>query len=252
MTINDFRRAVALQSWLERNALAGSRLNETIMAHFGRRTSDARLQRAEYLGGGKAVLQISEVNTTAYSKDADDNIVPPANPNGRGSAYANTNSFTYNCEEWGFILGIMSVMPTSGYMQGLPRYFNHRQEFLDYPWPSFAHLGEQEVYDSEIWMDPTTMNPTIPPVFGYQSRYVDWKQIPSSSHGDFRDNLDFWHLTRKFSSAPHLNENFVTFENSLQDRIFAVSEVDTLWCYIYNKASVKRSLPYFGTPQIRG
>lgn len=257
ISINDFRQAVRLQEWYERNAVAGSRYNESIMAHFARRTSDGRLQRAEYLGGGRVNVQISEVMTTAWSTDADDNAVPPANMTGRGATYSKSNSFRYNCEEHGFVLGIMSVMPTSAYMQGIPRMFLNRQTFLDYPWPSFAHLGEQEVYKYELYGDPTTVPQYAgegvsqePPRFGYQSRYADWKWIPSTAHGDFRTSLDFWHLDRKFESVPTLGEQFVTFEDALQDRIFAVSEVDTLWCYIYNRVSCVRSLPYFGTPML--
>lgn len=251
VSINDLRRANRLQEWLERNQLAGSRYNESIMAHFGRRTSDGRLQRAEYLGGGKAVIQISEVMTTAYSEDSDTNVVPPGNPAGRGSTYANTNSFSYNCEEHGFVLGILSVMPTSAYMQGIPRMFQNRNTFLDYPWPSFAHLGEQPVYDNEVYADPSSMpiDRTTQPQFGYQSRYADWKYIPSTSHGDFRSTLEMWHLTRKFASQPVLDNDFVRFEDELQDRIFNVADVDTLWMYIYNKVNVKRALPYFGTPR---
>lgn len=252
ISINDLRRAVRLQEWLERNALAGSRYNESIMAHFGRKTSDSRLQRAEYLGGGKAVIQVSEVMTTAYSEDADTNIVPPASMTGRGSAYSNTNKFSYNCEEHGFVIGILSVLPTSAYMQGLPRMFQGRNTFLDYPWPSFAHLGEQEVYDYEIYMSNGTLptDRTTQPVFGYQSRYADWKHIGSSSHGDFRTTLDFWHLTRKFTATPDLGADFVTYNDANQDRIFNVEGIDTLWLYIYNSIKVKRSLPYYGTPML--
>lgn len=252
VSINDLRRAVRLQEWLERNQLAGSRYNESILAHFGRKTSDARLQRAEYLGGGKVAVKISEVVTTAFSEDESAATVPPGNMAGHGLSFGNTNRFRYNCEEHGFIIGIMSVMPTSGYMQGLPRMFQNRNTFLEYPWPSFAHLGEQEVYKSELYANPTNVpvDRTTQPVFGYQSRYADWKYIPSSSHGDFRTNLDFWHMTRKFSSSPVLGETFVTFEDELQDRVFAVSGVDTLWCYIYNDVKVSRALPYFGTPML--
>lgn len=252
VSINDLRRANRLQEWLERNQLAGSRYNESIMAHFGRKTSDGRLQRSEYLGGGKAVIQISEVMTTAYSEDATAEVVPPGNMAGRGSTYANTNGFKYNCEEHGFIVGFLSVMPSSGYMQGLPRMFQQRNTFLDYPWPTFAHLGEQEVYDDEIYMTPTSL-PAVrsaQPIFGYQSRYSDWKHIASSSHGDFRTTLDFWHLTRLFDTQPVLSSEFVTFNDELQDRVFNVAGVDTLWMYVYNKITVKRSLPYFGTPQM--
>lgn len=250
VSINDLRRAIRLQEWLERNALAGSRYNESIMAHFARKTSDSRLQRAEYLGGGKVVVKISEVLTTAFSQDGDTNIVPAGNMAGHGVSFGDTNRFSYNCEEHGFIIGIMSVMPTSAYMQGVPRMFLQRNTFLDYPWPSFAHLGEQEVYKSEIYSSTINIpvDRTSQPVFGYQSRYADWKFINSSSHGDFRSSLDFWHLTRKFSSSPTLGETFNTFEDTLQDRVFAVAESDTLWCYIYNDVSAVRSLPYFGTP----
>lgn len=252
ISINDLRRAVRLQEWLERNALAGSRYNESIMAHFARKTSDSRLQRAEYLGGGKAVVKIGEVMTTAYSEDSETENVPPANPYGKGEGYSNTNKFSYNCEEHGFIIGVLSVLPTSGYMQGIPRMFRQRNTFLDYPWPSFAHLGEQEVYNSEIYGTPTSapVDRSASPIFGYQSRYADWKYIPSRAGGDFRENLDFWHLTRKFSSQPVLGATFNTFEDALQDRIFNVSGVDTLWIYAHNAIKVKRSLPYFGTPQL--
>ena len=47
-SINDLRRAFRLQEWLERNARGGTRYIEIIMAHFGVRSSDARLQRPEF------------------------------------------------------------------------------------------------------------------------------------------------------------------------------------------------------------
>lgn len=253
VTINDLRRAVRLQEWLERNALAGSRYNESIMAHFGRKTSDARLQRAEYLGGGKVAVKISEVLTNAYSEDDSAATVPPASMSGHGLSFGNTNRFTYNCEEHGIILGVMSVMPTSGYMQGSHRAFFGRNTFLDYPWPSFAHLGEQPVYNYEIYQASanTPVTRANQPVFGYQSRYSDWKQIQSSAHGAFKTSLEAWHITRKFASTPALGSTFCNFEDALQDRIFNVTEgSDNLWCYIFNNCSVIRSLPYYGTPEL--
>lgn len=253
VSMNDFRRANALQVYLERNALAGSRYNEAIWAHFARKTSDARLQQAEYLGGGVVDVKVSEVLTTAYSEDDIGTTVPPGNMAGRGVSFGSSNRFTYNCEEHGFIVGCMSTMPTSGYMQGTPRMFFGRNTFLDYPFPAFAHLGEQPVYDYELYTTDTAVpvDRTEQTVFGYQSRYSEWKQTGSSAHGEYRTALDFWHLTRKFLSAPVLGEQFTTFEAELQERIFAVTGVDTLWCYIYNQCTVKRSLPYFGTPRLQ-
>ncbi|AZL82663.1 major capsid protein [Apis mellifera associated microvirus 34] len=255
VSINDLRSAIRLQEWMEKSAVAGSRLNETILAHFARRTSDGRLQRAEYLGGGRVHVKISEVMTTAYSMDSEGTTVPPANMTGRGMTFNDRNRFVYNCEEWGFVISIMSVMPEPAYMNGSHRMFFNRNTFLDYPWPSFAHLGEQPVYKYEIYSDHNTVPVTSETeedieLFGYQSRYADWKYQYSTVHGDMRTSLDFWHLAMKFDSAPNLGANFITFPDELQDRIFAVSGVDTLWCLVFNNVKVSRSLPYYGKPTI--
>ena len=64
-TINDLRRAMRLQEWLEKNARGGTRYVENILTHFGVKSSDARLQRPEYITGIKTPIVISEVlNTT--------------------------------------------------------------------------------------------------------------------------------------------------------------------------------------------
>lgn len=252
VSINDFRQAYAIQVWLERNQLAGSRMSESIQAHFATRTSDQRLQYAEYLGGGKTPVQISEVVATAWSNDGTTDV-PQGNMAGKGISYsANNNSFKYSAEEWGFLVATMSVMPRTSYKQGLPRMFQQRSTFLDYPWPTFANLGEQEVYNWEVFLSTTSMTVlrTDLPLFGYQSRYSDWKQMFSFDSGDFYDNLEFWTLTRKFATQPVLGKTFVEFDDELNDQIFAVAAVDTLWCYLYNDVKVKRALPYFGTPKL--
>jgi hypothetical protein len=51
ININDLRVSVRLQEWFERQARAGSRYIETILSNWGVLSSDARLQRPEYLGG---------------------------------------------------------------------------------------------------------------------------------------------------------------------------------------------------------
>lgn len=88
ITINDLRQSVRLQEWLEKNARGGGRYIEQILSHFGVRSSDARLQRPEYLGGGKAPVVISEVLTTAESTNYD-----TGDMFGHGIAVGNTNRF---------------------------------------------------------------------------------------------------------------------------------------------------------------
>ena len=70
VAINDLRRSFALQRWLERNARGGARYIEQILSHFGVRSSDARLQRPEYLGGGRQPVSFSAViQTSATYRD---------------------------------------------------------------------------------------------------------------------------------------------------------------------------------------
>lgn len=253
-TINDFRTAYALQVWLERNAVAGSRYTESIRAHFNVKSQDSRLQRPEYIGGGRIPVKISEVVSTAYSDDGT-GTVPLANLAGHGITYGNTNGFRYFAPEHGFIVGIMSIMNPPSYHQGIPRMFWARRSFLGYFWPTFAKLGEQAVTKQELYASAANMTADSAgeyPLFGYQSRYADWKYICNSNHGDFHDTLLFWTLTRDFADSPVLGEVFNQFDDSTQDRIFAVSGVDSFWCYVYNKISVTRALPYFGTPNTMG
>lgn len=255
VSINDFRSAYALQVWLERNAIGGSRYNESTQAHFGVRPQDSRLQRAEYIGGGVMPIKISEIVSTAYSNDGEA-VVPLANLAGHGIAYGNTNQFNYFCTEHGFIIGIASIMAPPSYHQGLPKMFR-RRTFLDYPWPTFAKLGEQHVDKAELFASAANLTENadgVLPLFGYQSRYADWKQIQSTNHGDFHDTLMFWTMTREFAASPTLGNNFLIFDSSTVDRVFAVqdSEVDKFWLYVNNQISVRRPLPYFGTPNTLG
>lgn len=252
-SINDFRTAYALQVWLERNAIGGSRYTESTQAHFGVKPQDSRLQRPEYIGGGRIPVRISEVVSTAWASDGTADV-PQANMAGHGVTYGNTNQFSYFCSEHGFIIGIASIMNPPSYQQGLPRMFR-RRSFLDYPWPTFAKLGEQEVSDFEIYATPASLTENLDgdvPLFGYQSRYADWKYVCSSNVGVFRDTLLFWSLTRVFDTAPVLSEDFNLFDDETQNRIFAVSDVDNFWLYIHNRVTVKRPLPYFGTPNTLG
>lgn len=252
VSINDFRSAYALQVWLERNAIGGSRYTESIQAHFAVRPQDSRLQRPEYIGGGRLPIKISEVVTSAFSSDGS-GVVPAGNLQGHGVGYADMNSFSYFCPEHGFIIGIMSIMNPPSYQQGVPKMFYARRSFLSYPWPTFAKLGEQQVDKVEIygiekdnWVADSEGNL---PLFGYQSRYADWKYVPNTNHGQFRDTLLFWTLTRTFEDTPVLGNSFVNFSDETQDRIFIVNQdQDNFWIYCHNKLSVVRALPYFGTP----
>lgn len=238
-TINDLRRAFRLQEWLEKAARGGSRYIESILMHFGVRSSDKRLQRPEYITGTKSPVVISEVLNTTGTVDA-----PQGNMAGHGFSVTGGKYGNYYCEEFGYIVGIMSIMPKTAYQQGISRQFLKINDPFEQYWPSFANIGEQPVLQREIWGYSATPNAT----FGYVPRYAEYKFQSSRVAGQFRSTLDFWHLGRIFSSEPALNQSFV--ECDPDTRIFAVTNPDDdhLYAHIMHKVSASRLMPKFGTP----
>ena len=249
-TINDLRRAFRLQEWLEKNARGGTRYIENILTHFGVKSSDARLQRPEYITGVKSPVIISEVLNTTGSFKAEDPTVPTSSPQGNmaghGVGVTSGNYASYFCEEHGYIIGVMSVMPKTAYQQGIPRTYLKREP-LDFYWPSFANIGEQEVQYNEIFGYESNGEDT----FGYVPRYAEYKYLPSRVAGDFRTTLNYWHLGRIFENQPTLSQQFIECDPEQTKRIFAVENgVDTLYCHVLNKVKAVRPMPKFGTPML--
>lgn len=242
-SINDLRRAYRLQEWLEKNARGGTRYIESILSHFGVKSSDARLQRPEYITGVKTPVVISEVLNTSGTVDQ----LPQGNMAGHGISVSSGNSGSYYAEEHGYIIGIMSVMPKTAYQQGIPRTFL-KFDSVDYFWPTFANIGEQEVQLQELYAYTNNQADT----FGYVPRYAEYKYMPSRVAGDFRTSLDYWHLGRIFGSEPTLSQEFVECTPEDTDRIFAVTDPNAqkLYCHVLNKIKAVRPMPKYGTPTI--
>jgi len=250
-TINELRKSIRLQEWLEKNARGGARYIEQMLSHFGVKSSDARLQRAEYLGGGVQPVKISEVLQTSATNNNSTAVDASVQGNMAGhaiSAGAN-HSWKKKFEEHGQIIGIMSIMPKSAYMQGLRKSLQ-KFDKLDFYWPSFAHLGEQPITNSEIYNDG---EPEAENTFAYTPRYSEYKYIPSSVHGDFKDDeLLHWTMARKFGNRPSLNNTFIKPEDEVtQQRIFAdTSSINKVYVQIYHKINALRPMPKFGTPRL--
>lgn len=242
-TINNLRRAFRIQEFLELDARAGTRMTEVIWAHFGVKSSDARLQRPEYITGSVSPIVISEVLQTSETATS-----PQGNMAGHGIGVANGSSGSYFCEEPTYIITLMSVMPKPVYQQGIPRHFLKIQDKYEFYWNKFATLGEQEIYENELYAytDPEA----IPRVFGYGPRYGEYRFFNSRVSGDFKTTLDFWTMGRIFTAAPQLAADFV--ECNPTHRVFAVTDPDEdkLWMHVLNVVKARRPMPRFGTPSI--
>lgn len=236
VNLNSWREAMALQRFEEHRALYGSRYTE-YLRYLGVRASDARLQRPEYLGGGRSVVQFSEVLQTA------EGVNPVGTMRGHGIGAVRTNRFRRFFEEHGFVISLMSIRPKSIYMQGTPRMFS-RWIKTDYWQKELEHVGQQEVLNREIYSLGTEPDG----VFGYSDRYDEYRSHPSYVTGEFTDLLNYWHLARDFSEQPVLNADFI---NSLpSDRIFAdQTGSDTIYMMVNNSIQARRLVSKHGNPR---
>lgn len=249
-TIADLRTAYKLQEWLELNARAGTRYTENTLAHFNVRSPDSRLQRPEYITGVKSPVNISEVLNTTGPTDYYDgtSVEQTGSPQGTMSGHAvsvmSGRSGSYFCQEHGYIIGILSVLPKTAYQQGIPKHWL-RDDFLDFYWPKFAHLGEQAVQNQELYGYTVNKADT----FGYIPRYAEYRSTQSRVAGDFRTTLNYWHMSRIFSSLPSLGQAFIECDDAEVNRIFAVQTgADNLWMHILHKIRAVRPIPKYGTP----
>lgn len=227
--VNTVRRAFALQRYEEARALYGSRYTE-YLRYLGVRSSDARLQRPEYLGGGKQTISFSEVLQTGESATGSS----VGTMFGHGIAAVRSNRYRRFFEEHGHVLTLMSVRPRSIYVNGRHRMFT-RGTKEDYWQKELELIGQQEVYRGEVFADGTA---TDLDVFGYQDRYSEYRTIPSTVSGEFRTILNQWHLAREFASAPVLNASFVTCDPT--KRVFQVPSTDVLWNMVNHSIQARR------------
>lgn len=239
-TINELRQAFQIQKWLERSARSGSRYTEVLQSFFGVRPRDSRLQRPEFLGGGKMPLAISEVLQTSENGET-----PLGEMAGHGITYGSTARFRKYFDEHGLIIGIMSVLPRTAYCQGLPKLFRKFDKY-DFYWQEFAHLGEQEIKNGEIYYDPA--NPTnTNKTFGYTARYNEYRYIPDTVHGDMTGSLSYWHMARMFGELPVLNNSFVKSDPTT--RIYPVQDAShKLIVQTHAQIRAIRPVPKYGDP----
>ena len=244
-TINQLREAFQVQGLLERDARGGTRYKEIIQGHFNVTSPDMRLDRPEYLGGGKSYINVQPIAQTSST----DSTTPQGNMSGFGTTGFDNHSFSKSFTEHCAVIGLVCVFADLTYQQGMSRFFSKRTRY-DYYWPALAHLGEQSILNKEIYTQGTAADDTV---FGYQERYAEYRYKPSQITGKFRSNatgtLDSWHLAQDFNSAPSLNSSFIE-ENPPVDRVTAVNTEPDLLLDMFFKFKTARPMPTYSVPAL--
>lgn len=223
--INDLRTASAVQRLLEKNARGGTRYAELVWEHFKVRSPDARLQRPEFLGSSRSVMQMTAIAQTSNTPTTPAGATVLGELAGVGTIITYGAGFSQSFTEHGWILGMCCVRADLSYQHGVERHWYRRTRW-DYFWPELEGLGEQAVLGRELfcWGDGSAGDETV---FGYQERFSEYKYKPSQISGKFRSTtvgepLDMWHFTPKYTSRPLLNPAFIV-ENPPVDRALQVS-----------------------------
>lgn len=243
-TINSLRTAFQMQKFYERLARGGSRYTEVLRSFFGVVSPDARLQRPEFLGSFTKMMNINPIAQTSSTNDT----TPQGNLSAYGVTGAKFHGFTKSFVEHGYVFGFCCARADLTYQQGINRMWT-RSTVYDWYWPTFAHLGEQAVLLKEIYATGDTEQDNS--VFGYQERYAEYRYKPSVICGKFRSNikgnLDMWHLSQYFETAPKLNPEFIEEDVPIK-RIIAVPSEPQFLIDIGFKYTTVRPMPMFGTP----
>lgn len=207
-TLNDLREAIALQQALELDARGGTRYVEAIKARFHVTSPDFRLQRPEYIGGGRQPMNVTAVPQTSRV-DPQTDVTYLGDLAGFGHSAGDGHGASYSATEHGILLGLVSITGDQEYWEGIPRMWK-RSTRWDFFEPVFANLGEQEILNGEIFADGTA---TDDAVWGYQERWAEYRYKPSQITGAFRSNaatpLDSWHTAEEFGALPPLNDQFI-------------------------------------------
>lgn len=243
-SVTALRKALALERILEKRSRYGNRYSEVIQSEFGIIPEDARIQRPEYLGGGRQSVQFSEVLQTTQGNSG------PATDLGRmgghGISLARSNRFTYFAREHGYIFTLISVRPVPVYQQGIARNWT-RATKEDFYWPELELIGQQPVLNQELRADGTSQDTDV---FGYNNRYEEYRREPSRVAGQFRNSgiYHYWNFARWFGGAQALNSSFLKCIPTTDP--FADTSDDVLLFMVNNHTFAKRIVKRNPQPRI--
>lgn len=227
ISIDDLRRSLALQRFAEARMRFGSRYVD-YLRYIGVNPSDGRLDRPEYLGGGKEILSFSEVLSTAESTD-----VNVGDMKGHGIGMGRTNGFSKMFEEHGWVYTLMSARPKTVYANALPKKFT-RETVMDYWQKELETLPWQEVSQREV--DASGDADTV---FGYVPRFEEYRHGTSHVSSTLREGTEKdWTMAREFSTPPTLNGSFI--ECTPKDDIYQDSNMPDLVVNVQHNIQARR------------
>lgn len=217
-----------LQRFFEVDNTFGTRIREKLAGHFGVHFPDETIQIPRIVGHSSTKLDVQEVLQTSSSLIGQ----PLGSYAGRSTGRDVSHHKRYYCVEHGYMMSLLSIIPSNMYCNGTPRSF-FKQNFFEFASPEFNNIGWQDIWKGELFPSHSDDKKT----WGYQPRYSEYRSHPSRVSGQFRNSAELaWHLGRNFSELPPLNANFLKVADT--DRIFSGSSEEDANNPIYIKANI--------------
>lgn len=252
-TINQLREAILIQSILELNQRAGTRLIEIVKAHWNVQIPDYTIQRPEFLSGGEIEINQHPVAQTAPTSGS--SLFGGLASFGTASSDGSRIGFTKSFVEHGYVLGLAYAKGDVTYQQGLHKMWTRSTRF-DFFWPKFQDLGEQAVLNQEIYCQGPAGGAADTSVFGYQERYAEYRYRPSEIKGQFRSvfatPLDAQHLAEKFTALPVLNNTFIQSNTPIERNLAVASTYPHLRVDYWFNYKHSRVMATYGVPAVLG
>ena len=225
MNINDFRNTNALQRLLETTIRKGYRYLDNVSGHWNVTPKYNELDMPEFIGGFSRDVQVATVVSQADTLGSDGLAL------GDYGGYAqlsggSRHSVRHYCDDYGYIIGIMSVVPTPAYSQLLPKEMMCPDNYLDYYFPEFAEIGYQPISYREVAPLQAYLDSLVDPsksvddTFGYQRPNYDLVGDVDEVHGLFRTDFRNYLINRIFDGRPELGRSFLKINPEEVNQIF--------------------------------
>lgn len=236
---DDLMTAAALMSYYTANAKIKPKYSEQLLARWGVKIQDARVQQAEYLG-------------SEYLSITSQGIVNTANDQGQitGQIWGNGQAMQgrYRAQEHGVFISELVVKPANVYEQGVPALMKHRTKF-DFATPEFINLPDQPIKKEEL--DPLAGEE----VLGYKSIYDEYRTTTNIVTGLLRPSLKDGLKTYTLARNVDIHSKGKTFGDVVKcipdmDRIKQYLDQPDFILIIINEVKTIIPLPYQSNPEM--
>lgn len=250
--INALREKIVIQHIYERDARSGTRAPEMLWARWGVEVDVLELGRPRILNMGRFPIEFNQVTQTSASDTT--------SPQGTITAFGYTNnrseSETHSFKYAGTLMCLVAIRFEHKYQYGIPQE-DMKFDRFDFWKPEFAGLGDQPIYDYEIFAtggtDGTIAKKSI---FGYAERGAEYKNYMSLITGQVRSNynqsMDYVHMADKYAELPTLSQNWMKENQDNVDRtIFVTSKNANQWLVDFVvEFEITDTIPLYSIPGI--